>query len=106
MQSPLSPSRANRIPRIIPTRPGLCRRLHRWLRRTVLTTRIAQLEDAKRDLQRLMAMDQAAAMVHRISYTKSPVLQERMRREQKEFAQLSLAIGEAKAELAELEQQA
>ncbi len=95
----------NRIPHATPTRPGLCRRLHRWLRRTVLTTHLANLEDAKRDLQRLMAMDQAATLAHRLQYTKSPVLQERMRREQEEFAKLSLAIGEAKAELAELDLQ-
>ncbi|UDF33495.1 UNVERIFIED_ORG: hypothetical protein LHJ69_12765 [Shinella sp. XGS7] len=103
MQTPLSPTRANRVPRLPAHTPSLCRRL--YLRCALFKARmhLQALARRKEQLQHDMALDQAALLVHRLQYTKSPVLQARMAAEQQEFAELSALVGLARADVKRLE---
>lgn len=96
-------TRANRIPRLPAHTPSLCRRL--YLRCALFKARL-QLQavvNRKAQLQHEMAIDQAALLVHRLHYTKSPVLQARMAADQQEFAVLSALVGLARADVKRLE---
>jgi hypothetical protein len=107
MQASTPAPRANRIPRIH-RQPlnALCRRLHQLQRRYLLwrwRRHAAQLQAEKRNLQHWMAMDQAALLAHRLQYTKSPVLQQRVAEDQAEHARLSALIAAAAGEIEALE---
>lgn len=106
MQTTTAP-RANRIPRLR-QQPlnALCTRLHaahtrylvwRWRRH------VGQLQAEKQALQHHMALDQAALLAHRLQYTKSPVLQQRVADDQAEHARLSALIAAALGEIEALE---
>lgn len=106
MQTTTAP-RANRIPRLR-QQPlnALCKRLHAAHTRYLLwrwRRHLAQLQGEKQHLQHWMAMDQAALLAHRLQYTKSPVLQQRVAEDQAEHARLSTLITAAQREIEALE---
>lgn len=106
MQTTTAP-RANRIPRLR-QQPlnALCRRLHAAHTRYLLWRwhrHVAQLQAEKQNLQHHMALDQAAMLAHRLQYTKSPVLQQRVAEDQAEHARLSALIAAAVCEIEALE---
>jgi len=102
MQNTATP-RLNRIPRHLPTRPSLYRRLCRWVQMRTVRTRITQLQQARANLQHGMALDEAAALVHQINYTKSPVLRQRMDEDHASLQALEAELLDAQLALAELE---
>ena len=106
MQAPSPTARANRIPRIPSAGGGLSRRLHRLTTRLQLwraRRHLAELQAERRELQHLMAMDQAALAAHRVQYLKSPVLQARVAEDQAMHQHLGRLIAAAAQRVSELE---
>jgi hypothetical protein len=99
MQTPFSPSRSNRIPRATPTQPGLCRRLHRWLRVTWLQRRAEHLAREVRALQHGIALDKAAIAAYGLQGREGETLLLRMDIEHKALERTLCALAVVERDL-------
>lgn len=99
MRLSLPQHRANRIPRLAPSRPSLYRRLHNWAKRLQLQSELRRLTAERDELRHGMAIDAAAMAAHRLHYTKSPVLQARVRQDQAAMLELECKLAELAAQL-------
>lgn len=103
MQTPTPTPHPSRIARAQPIRPSMYRRLHRWWGVLRTQAQINRAETERCHLQHWMALDQACILAHRLQFTKSLVLQQRVIDDQAELTRLNDRLATLRLTLAEME---